>query len=478
MKNIHKIKLIILAVITSFTACDTVDFGDTNLNPNNPSNAISASLLTNTQRATSTYIAETEPNLYVQYLSNGQYDEESRYRTLNWSPNDYYAMLEDLKQIVELNTNEKTKVGAQAYGSNANQIAVASILRVWLMHGMTDRWGYLPYSESLSVGTIIYPKYDSQEAIYTGLFSELDAALGKIDDGNGPEGDIYFGGDMAKWKTFGNTIKLAMALRLSKANPTTGASMFNQAMSGAISSNADNITYTYLSEDSNDNPWQDRFESRKDYLVSDVFVNALIGTGTNTAPQDPRLPFMADLAVTSGTYVGAPYGASNSATVNYSFITENIIDNGGAPLYVYTYSEVLFARAEAAALGWTSESASSLYNQAVTASMEQWGVAAADITTYLADNAYAGIDDISYEKWVSLYMQGYNGWAEWRRAKASGTESRIGLVAPADLLSNATGIPQRHGYDATAGSLNEVNYAAAVAAQGADNLDTKIYVFK
>jgi len=52
------------------------------------------------------------------------------------------------------------------------------------------------------------------------------------------------------------------------------------------------------------------------------------------------------------------------------------------------------------------------------------------------------------------------------------------LVAPADLLSNATDIPQRHGYAATAGSLNNDNYAAAVAAQGADNLDTKIYVFK
>ncbi len=75
-------------------------------------------------------------------------------------------------------------------------------------------------------------------------------------------------------------------------------------------------------------------------------------------------------------------------------------------------------------------------------------------------------------------MQGYNSWAEWRRFKATGIEGKIGLVPPANLLSNATGIPQRHGYGATAGSLNEENYNAAVAAQGADNLDTVLWLFK
>lgn len=478
MKNINKLKALLLACVISFTACDTVDFGDTNLNPNNPSVPVTASLLTNAMRGTSTFVAQTTPNLYVQYLSNGQYDEESRYQTLNWSPDGYYALLEDLNQIIDINSSDATKVGAQAYGSNANQIAAATILKAWIMQGMTERWGDLPYSQALDVENNIYPAYDPQQAIYTGIFNDLDAALSMMDAGNGPDGDIFFGGDMTMWATFANTIKMTMALRLSKADAATGNAKFNQALSGAISSNSSNIQYTYLAEDSNDNPWQDRFETRRDYLVSDVFVNALIGTGTNTAPEDPRLPKMAELATTSTTYVGAPYGQSNSATDDYSFITNDIIKNSEAPLMIFTYAEVLFARAEAAARGWTSEDATSLYGQAVTASMEQWGVDAADAATYLAANPYSGLNDIAYEKWVALYMQGYNSWAEWRRFKAMGTESRIGLVAPADLLSNATDIPQRQGYSATAGSLNADNYAAVVATQGADALDTKIWLFK
>lgn len=478
MKHMKNIKYLVIAVLVAFTACETVDFGDVNVNPNNPSNPVTASLLTNAQRGISTYIAETTPNLYVQYLSNGQYDEESRYQTLNWSYNGYYALLEDLNEIIKRNTNADTQVAAQAYGSNANQIAAATILKVYFLHGMTDRWGYLPYSEALDAANNIYPKYDSQEAIYTGLFAELDAAIGGIDSGSGPQGDILFGGDMAKWRMFANTIKLTMALRLSKADPTKGASMFNQAMSGAINSNANNIFYAYLTEDTNDNPWQDRFESRRDYLMSDVFVDKLIGTGTNTAPEDPRLPMFAEPATNSGTYVGAPYGLSNSATDDYSFITDNIINKGDAPLMLFTYAEVLFARAEAAAKGWTSENAASLYGQAVLASMEQWGVATADANAYLAANPYSGIADIAYEKWVALYMQGYSSWAEWRRWKAEGNESKIGLVAPADLLSNATDIPQRQAYGATAQSLNETNYNAAIAAQGADALDTVLWIFK
>ncbi|WP_397447321.1 SusD/RagB family nutrient-binding outer membrane lipoprotein [Polaribacter sp. R77954] len=480
MKNNIKIKTLILAVLVAFTACETVDFGGTNVDPNSPSNSVPSLLLTNVQRGFSGITSHRTANLYVQYLSNGQYDEESRYQTLNWGTNGSYATLQDIKQIIEINTSEDTKVAAQAYGSNGNQIAAATILKVYWYQLMTERWGYLPYTEANDANNTTKPKYDSQEAIYMGLFSELDAALASMDSGNGPSGDILFGGDMTSWRTFANTIKMVMALRLSNADPTTGSAKFNEALSGVISSNSDNIQYTFLSEDSNDNPWEDHFvnEGRKDYLMSDTFVNKLIGSGTNTAPEDPRLPKYAQLSETGAVYVGAPYGQSNSATANYSFITADIINKGDAPLMIYTYAEVLFARAEAAAWGWTTEDAATLYEQAIQASMDQWGVDAADATAYIAANPYTGVDDIAYEKWVSLYLQGYNSWAEWRRFKAMGTEGKIGLVAPGDLLSNATDIPQRHGYSATAASLNEENYNAAVAAQGADNLDTKLWLFK
>jgi hypothetical protein len=478
MKNkIKNIKLLFIAVLVSFTACETVDFGDINTNPNSPSDASTASLFTNAQKSVSGYVGSATTNCYVQYISNGQYDEESRYQTLNWSPDGTYAAIVDLQKVIELNTDADTKVKAAANGSNANQIAAATILKAWFFHGMTDRWGMLPYTDALKGLEAQYPAYDTQQTIYNGLFSELDMALGMIDGGNGPTGDILFGGDMDMWRAFGNTIKMTMALRLSKADPSTGSSKFSQAMSGAISSNGGNLMYTYLTEDTNDNPWQDRFETRRDYLLSDVLVDALVGSGSSTAPEDPRLAKMGEPAFNfPGEFIGAPYGESNSATDDYSFITSDIIYKGDAPLMIYTYAEVLFARAEAAHLGWTSESASALYEQAIAASMEQWGVSAGDAQTYIDNNPYSGPSDIAYEKWVAMYLQGYNSWAEWRRQKAMGYERP--LTAPAELLSNATGIPQRHGYSATASALNEENYNAAIAAQGADNLDTILWINK
>jgi hypothetical protein len=473
--NINKLALLFLAVMVSFTACDTVDFGDTNVNPNSPSSASTGLLLTNAQKTVSGWVSSSTSAMYVQYLSNGQYEEEGRYQTLHWTPS--YSIFTNLDKIIELNTNEDTKVTAQANGSNANQIAVANILKGYFFHMMTDRWGMLPFSEANQGLANPFPKYDTQAEIYQGVFDLLDGALASMTMTNGPSGDILFGGNMAKWASFANTIKMTMGLKLAKADPAKGKAKFLEAYNKGIASNAGNLYYTYLLEDANDNPWQDRFESRRDYLVSDTFVNKLIGTGTDTAPQDPRLPKMAELSTNTAKYVGAPYGQSNSTVDNYSFITSNVIFKGDAPLMIYTYAEVCFARAEAAAWGWTAESASAWYAAGIQASMDQWGVAGAAATTYIASKPYTGASDIAYERWVSQYLQGYNSWSEWRRAKALGMEAKIGLTAPVVIL-NGTGIPQRQAYAATANALNKDNYDAAIAAQGPDNLDTVLYVNK
>lgn len=378
----NKLALLFLAVAFSFSACDTVDFGDINVNPNSPSTASTALLMTNAQRTVSGYVGTTTANLYVQYLSNGQYPEESRYQTLNWTPN--YRVITNLNRIIELNEGADTKVAAQANGTNANQIAVANLLKAYYFHIMTDRWGYLPFSEANKGLDNPFPKYDSQQEIYTGVFALIDNALSTMSSSNGPTGDILFGGNMATWAKFGNTLKMIMALKLAKADPTTGKAKFLEAYTKGISSVAGNLKYTYLKEDTNDNPWQDRFESRRDYLMSDTFVNKMIGTGTNTAPQDPRLAKMADVSNSGLVYAGAPYGASNSTVDNYSWITKDIIFKGDAPLMIFTYAEVCFARAEAAQLTWTTESAATWYANGIKASMDQWGVAAADATAYAA----------------------------------------------------------------------------------------------
>lgn len=267
-----------------------------------------------------------------------------------------------------------------------------------------------------------------------------------------------------------------MAVRISKRFPSPegyAATKFKEAISEVISSNDENIYYTFLAEENNDNPWEDRFLApnyRLDYLLSDTFVNFLVGNGTPSEPEDPRLEQYAVPAKNSGTFVGAPYGQENGNTPDYSFITPNVIYNQEAPGYIFTYAQVAFAKAEAVELGWMAGSSGSFYEEGIMASMQQWGVDSADSDAYIAANPYTGVADIAYEKYVALYLQGYEAWAEWRRFG----DNAPSLSPPATALSG-NGIPQRQAYATNASASNEENYNAAIALQGPDNLDTVLW---
>ncbi len=475
MKNIIIKSFVALLLIFTYS-CDSVDFGDTNIDPNNPSNASTAALMTDAERYFgTTYNTATTPNLYVQYLANGDYDDESRYLGFNFSYNDEYAdVLRNLNEVITLCQNESTSTAAKANGSLNNQIAVSKILRSYLFWTMTDRWGMLPYTEALQGVDAKFPKFDSQEDIYIGCFQEIDDAMAMMDSDAGPTGDIIFNGDMNTWKRFANSLRVVMAIRISKQVPSASgyaANEFNKGISGAVSSNSENLFYTYLEEEVNDNPWEDRFQSRKDYVLADTFVNALIGTGNNTAPEDPRLEKYGEVSEGGLVYAGGEYGETNN-TFNYSFITSDIIFNKTAPSMFFTYSQIAFSKAEAVNLGWMSGSASTFYEYGVQASMEQWGVSTADANTYVTAHPYTNMNDLAYQKWVALFMQGYESWAEWRRFNALGVAPTLKMITNA---INGNGIPQRHAYPSSAETLNTDSYNQAVSEQGADNLDTKLW---
>ena len=471
MKKITQ-KLLLFAATTLFIfSCDTVDFGDINTDPNNPSTASSAGLFANALKSLPGHLTQTTSILYAQYTANGQYPDESNYVGLNWSYYGWYSgALKDLQAVVNVNTETPLP-------NSANAIAAATLLRAYYLHNMTDRWGRIPYSEALLGLDDTFPALDSQEDVYRGVIGEIDSALGMINGNPGPNGDILFSGDMARWKQFGNTLKAIMALRMSKRNSEMSdfpKTVFNQAIGGAIKSASDNISYTFLSDDNNDNPWQDRFvdEGRTDWLMSDVIVDYMVGNGTSTAPQDPRLAKYADPLAGTNKYVGADYGSGNDLVANYSLITTNIIYNQTAPAYIFTAAQIQFSMAEAVELGWMSGTAATYYNAGIQQSMNQWGVAAADATAFIASAPYVNMQSIAEQKWVALFLQGYEAWAEWRRIGGPAT-----IVKPAAQL-NGTDIPQRQAYSSSTPNINEENYNAAIAAQGPDNLDTVLWIFK
>jgi Starch-binding associating with outer membrane len=479
LSNIIKSSLF-LALLSSNACSKLTNFGDLNVSPNSPSQPNTASLFTNAMisvggLATSDYGYWPIGSIYTQQFGDVTYIEESRYKTVNWGYTHLYTgPLNALNFIIKLNTDESTKVKAATNGSNANQIATARILKAFFFHNITDRWGDIPYSQALKGKDAFSPIFDTQQSIYTDLFKELKEAQAQLEDGVGVQGDILLHGDNAKWKKFANSLRLIMALRLSKVDAVKGKSEFIAALSdGVISSNEDNITFSFLNDANYASPLFKNYvtENRKDFAVSSTFIDYLEQT------HDPRIAAFANKAESTLSYKGVPYGVFPRAweTEDISLASEKV-SGENATVNVVTYAQILLSKAEAAKMGWIAEDAKALYEDALKESMHQWDVYTtdADFEAFISgsDVAYSdakAIELIATQKWVTLFYQGYEAWAEWRR-------TGFPVLKPASKPLNTSGlIPRRMAYPTSEATLNKVNYDAVVKRQGADLQETRVW---
>jgi hypothetical protein len=179
-------------------------------------------------------------------------------------------------------------------------------------------------------------------------------------------------------------------------------------------------------------------------------------------------------ATATNTYNGAPYGESNSDTKAFSFITNEVIKNSEAKGYIFTYAQMLLNMAEAAHLNWTTaDTSENYYKKGIKASMEQWGVDTTAADAYVMSRpAFNGLKSIAYQKWVALFLQGYEAWFDWRKHGVN----QVKLTKP--VAATTAGIPNRQAYPLSAISSNKKNYDEAVSLQGKDDLDTKVWWHK
>ncbi|MCY7349268.1 MAG: SusD/RagB family nutrient-binding outer membrane lipoprotein, partial [Cytophagaceae bacterium] len=160
-----------------FTLAGCSDFGNINVNSNSPSTPSTSALFTGAIRTVGNMNGQVgpgslngTPTLYVQQLADVTYVEESRYKTVNFSYNGLYSgPLNNLNQVIKLNIDADTKTAAAAQGSNANQIAIARILKAYIFQWITDRWGDVPYSQALKGNENFSPAFDRQQDIYNDL---------------------------------------------------------------------------------------------------------------------------------------------------------------------------------------------------------------------------------------------------------------------------------------------------------------------
>lgn len=452
MKNI---KIWMLVLIVGLSNACTKDFESINKNPNRPeevplTNVLVSSISQGVRRTHGASMNMTYAGLWAQHYAKIQYIDEDWYEyrpdafTAHWD-NMYAGPLADIADILDRAPNP------------SNMRAAAMTMRAYYFAIMTDMWGEIPYSEALSPERTFTPVYDKQDAVYADLIQQLKdaAAMFNASGDDLGAGDLIYGGDVANWKKFANSVRARLLNRAKLKNPAYATELQSLLSDAAnlIASNAEIAKMDYLNatpDGSNPIYSNKHNDGRNDHTVSKTLVDLMTG--------DPRLPIYADVN-NAGIYVGQPNGTVEPNPFSaISQIGTAFRDDPTNPSYLFTYAEVLFIKAEA-------NNDKQAYLDAISASCEQHGVtadagflAAAD-AAYTADAAKA----LGTHKWLALFGDGCEAFSEFRR-----TGFPTEVVEVPGTAYPGQGVPRRFAYPTSETGNNKANLAAAIQSQSID----------
>lgn len=331
-----------------------------------------------------------------------------------------------IKNIVDAVENSRDKP------EKANLHAMCRIMKVLAFSRLTDLYGDVPYSEAgkgyIELNT--HPKYDKQEDIYNDFFKELKESSQMLDASKDKVlTEQYFQGDIQKWKKFANSLRLRLAMRLTKINPEKARAEVEAAVSdGVMESNNDICLIKYEDVESSGTEFRGNglstaltrvlfriYSTFLDFLkpanptdpvdprlfgYTRCYYNLPAGTGKNlydrpdmTKEVDAYYAAIPGNNAYSGVVGLAPGNTSiinspimNTISVNVPGIgiksithqhqrrqIANYLTYLDAPFLVMTYSEVSLLLAEAKMRGWNvgSSSAEILYQNGIRASIDQ-----------------------------------------------------------------------------------------------------------
>ncbi len=465
-KYISKVYLSFVLAL-ALSAC-TDDFEKMNTSPNDLTKVPYTTLVTSAQNS---ILREYNPVLnevvsWSRYNVRDVYVHADRYNVTGAGTNfnQYSGHLKDLQVAMKMATA----------ANDVNWVAIAKIMTAYAYQNMTDKYGDIPYSEALKADdpdkANIFPKYDRQKDIYADLIVQLKAANSMIDVSKKVSGaDIVFNGDMMKWKRFANSLLLRVYMRMSRVDPATAKagieaiagnsstfpvinSVLNAAFKYWLPADAVYRSPYYMV------PGQNSIQEN----VSEAFLINFMKDRNDMG----RLAVYAEPAATSGNYVGLPLGTLGQNTPDLSIMGIKEFRSADSPTRLMRYSEVLFIYAEAALNGWnvgmTTEDA---YNAAIKASFDEYKI---PIGNYLSEPKvkFSGAPNqrelIGDQKWLALYPDGNQGWAEVRR---TGYPNYVATQEPVSSLFPGKGVIKRMPYPYSEAIINSASFAAAIAAQ-------------
>jgi hypothetical protein len=471
MKKISILKQlnIVAIVIASLLMSCTDKFAEINTNRNAIATVGSAELPFLFSKAEATAMPniwnyQVAQNLfadqYAQYFSNTTtYFPSDRYNIrMDWvgaAFNPFYSeMAPQLESIFA------------ASKPDSPESALANILWVIGFHRVTDYWGPIPYSKAGKPGASV--AYDAQDKVYDDFFKRLASATSALKAQIAKDAtvktygayDLIYGGDLVKWRKLANTLRLRLAIRISKVDPARAKTEAEAAVAdGVMTSETDDATLE-KSTNGNDTNGLSQMSDWNEFRMSATMESVLKGY------KDPRMKVYwlpngatGDNPKGTGEYDGLRNGltvaqlgekanqATNNAKVGAKWSSPSF---AGDPGYLSTRQNIMcgaeayFLRAEGATLGWSmAGTAKELYDKGIETSMKQWGISdAAAIAEYINSDATPVAPDdfmkspaastapikfssdpkvqkeqIAIQKWVALFPDGNEAWADQRRGR-------------------------------------------------------------
>jgi hypothetical protein len=387
-------------------------------------------------------------DLYAQYFAtSATYFPSDRYvMRFDWVQNHwrpiYTQVVPQLKTVME-NTDAASA-----------ERALADIMWVFAFHRLTDYYGPIPYFDAGEPARSV--KYDPQDKIYDDFFKRLTAATAILNGKKAerPYGnfDLLYRGDVNKWIKFANSLRLRLALRISKVDPVRAKAEAEAAVAGGVMTELIDDAYMFKTEQGNDHNGLGRIAIWNEFRMSASMESILKGY------EDPRIGVFFQPASTGGTFEGLRNGLNPAQLAGANDVHSNVgrrwVTGGGSawasqlvvPQNIMHAAESYFLRAEGALNNWNmGGTAKQMYDMGINMSMRQWGItdaaaiegytsstktpvapgdllnspALSNIPIAWSDGASEAIkrEQVGTQKWLALFPDGIEAWAEFRRTR-------------------------------------------------------------
>ncbi len=417
MKNIYRTGLLFIAASSLlFSACKKSYFDELNDNPNQVSKPTLAALLaTSTSKmGINSYNVASAITPYVQYTANPTANAASDiYETIDFSGtwDALYFAMADVKQLKTAAIEEKS----------SEYLGAANVMLAYNLILANDLWGDIPYSEAFDPKNF-YPKYDTQQSVYTAAMGLLDEAITELAKTDATiklnaANDLIYGttgaaNQRANWLRLAYGLKARMLIKVSKTNSFNAADVLT-AVNNSFQSNAQDAGMATFPTRNN---WATVARNNAALSLggwlSEQFIDHL--NGKTYGVVDPRLKKITDPTV-NNIFIGTTNGAGNKGPGNNTVKDECYIaisspwTSDTSPLLIMTYAELKFIEAEAA-LATDRTRAYNAYLAGINANMDKLQVPTNEKIAYLADPVVAvgaaGLTKelIFKEKYIATYL--------------------------------------------------------------------------